>query len=265
MKKITIILSIAVVHMLCTLNSSAQFIKLLDFAGSSNGSMPEYSSLISDGIFLYGMTNQGGTNGMGVIFKIRPDGTGYTKLLDFAGAINGKNPKRDLYLDGLFLYGMTANGGTNDMGVIFKIKTDGTGYSKLLDFAGTSNGLCPSGNLISDGTYMYVWSSGIPTGIKMNIADAKKATQNSGANQSFDVNQEVGLNCNPWAPEASKFTVPTNIAFKDMSQLLQQVQQVQPKSTTVTPQAQTGNSPCDQITDPTAKAACANALKNSGY
>jgi len=149
-------------------------------------------------------------------------------------------------------------------------KGTGSVYVSDKKFAGDftmkgSDGKETTGHMISDGTYMYVWSSGIPTGIKMNIADAKKATQNSGANQSFDVNQEVGLNCNPWAPEASKFTVPTNIAFKDMSQLLQQVQQVQPKSTTVTPQAQTGNSPCDQITDPTAKAACANALKNSGY
>jgi len=48
-----------------------------------------------------------------------------------------------------------------------------------------------------------------------------------------------------------------------MSQLLQQVPAQGTK--TVTPGTQTGSSPCDQITDPTAKAACANALKGQGY
>ena len=134
------------------------YVKLLDFAGSSNGSIPG-GSLISDGTFLYGMTYYGGTGtcsfGCGVIFKIKPDGTGYAKLLDFAGTSNGSNPFGDLFYDGTFLYGMTVLGGINNAGVIFKIKPDGTGYVKLLDFAGTSNGMRPYGSLISDGTFLY--------------------------------------------------------------------------------------------------------------
>ena len=75
-----------------------------------------------------------------------------------------------------------------------------------------------TGHMISDGTFMYVWSSGIPMGIKMNLADAKNAAQKAGtnANQSVDINQEVGLNCSPWIPDASKFNIPTNINFRDM-------------------------------------------------
>jgi uncharacterized repeat protein (TIGR03803 family) len=135
-------------------NSFAQYTKLLDFDGSSKGAYP-YGSLYYDGSFLYGMTSIGGTGGLGALFKIKSDGTGYTKLLDFSGTTNGRNPYGNLISDGTFLYGMTVNGGANDMGIIFKIMPDGTGYVKLLDFAGTTNGSNPWGSLISDGTFLY--------------------------------------------------------------------------------------------------------------
>jgi len=95
---------------------------------------------------------------MGTIFKIRHDGTDYTNLLDFAGATNGRQPNGDLISDGTFLYGMTRLGGANNLGTVFKILPDGTGYTKLLDFDG-SNGVRPSGSLISDGTFLYGMTS----------------------------------------------------------------------------------------------------------
>ncbi|POY38230.1 hypothetical protein C3L50_13285 [Flavobacterium alvei] len=134
------------------------FSKLLDFAGTTNGSNP-YGNLISDGTFLYGMTVNGGANNLGTIFKIMPDGTGYAKLLDFAGTSNGGNPWGSLISDGTYLYGMTFVGGSNSMGTVFKIKFDGTGFTKLLDFAGLSNGRNPRGDLFYDGTYLYGMTS----------------------------------------------------------------------------------------------------------
>lgn len=99
------------------------FSKLFDFdpAGGFglNGTNPT-GSLVSDGTFLYGMTEQGGTYGCGVFFKIKPDGTMFAKLLDFSGAANGCNPYGSLLYDGNFLYGMTSNGGTYSAGTIFK-------------------------------------------------------------------------------------------------------------------------------------------------
>src|SRR3972149_5060166 len=100
------------------------------------------------------MTRFGGSNNMGVLFKIMPNGTGYTKLVDFTGTANGSYPYGSLISDGTFLYGMTCGNGTNDMGTVFKIKPDGTGYAKLIDFDGT-NGSYPRGSLISDGTFLY--------------------------------------------------------------------------------------------------------------
>lgn len=132
----------------------AQFSKLLDFSSIPSGSGP-YGSFISDGTFLYGMTYFGGANDLGVIFKIMPDGSSYSKLLDFSGPANGSNPYGSLFYDGTFLYGMTRNGGTNSLGVIFKIMPDGSGFTKLLDFSGTLNGANPRGSLIPVGNYLY--------------------------------------------------------------------------------------------------------------
>jgi uncharacterized repeat protein (TIGR03803 family) len=134
--------------------ANAQYTKLLDFGGT-NGSAP-YGSLIYNGTFLYGMTQSGGSYSNGTIFKIKPDGTGYVKLLDFDGSTSGSNPRGDLISDGTFLYGMTSAGGTigGDYGTIFKIKSDGTGYATLLDFNYT-NGMYPQGSLISDGSFLY--------------------------------------------------------------------------------------------------------------
>jgi len=133
------------------------YTKLLDFA---DGRFPS-GSLISDGTFLYGMTSEGGANNYGVIFKIMPNGTGYVKLFDFLKTVSGKNPLGSLISDGIFLYGMTSEGGSNNKGTIFKIMPDGTGYTKLLDFDGTANGMSPLGSLFSDGTFLYgITSSG---------------------------------------------------------------------------------------------------------
>lgn len=129
------------------------YVNLLNF-DSANGSFP-HGSLIYDGTFLYGMTDAGGTNNMGTIFKIMPDGTGYVNLLNFIGVANGRNPQGTLFYDGTFLYGMTAFGGTGGKGTLFKIMPDGTGFVKLLDFAGATNGRSPLGSLITDGTFLY--------------------------------------------------------------------------------------------------------------
>jgi uncharacterized repeat protein (TIGR03803 family) len=139
-----------------TLN--AQCIKLFDFSDSISGKEPD-GSLISDGVFLYGMTEYGGVNNHGTMFKIKKDGSGYEKLLDFGGAI-GSYPKGSFYYDGTYLYGTTTQGGLIYNGTIFKIKTDGTDYLKLLDFDGYTTGSYPDGELISDGTFLYGVTSG---------------------------------------------------------------------------------------------------------
>lgn len=95
------------------------FAKLLDFDGANNGSSP-WSSLISYGTFLYGMTYSGGANNGGTLFKIMPDGSGYEKLVDFDCPTQGCEPRGSLFSDGIFLYGTLYASGANYGGTLFK-------------------------------------------------------------------------------------------------------------------------------------------------
>lgn len=129
------------------------FTKIYDFDGVDN-IFHAYGALISDGVFLYG-TAGGGLNNAGIIFKIKPDGTSFNKLYDFGGAYQGGNPIGFLFYDGTFFYGMTEYGGLNGHGTIYKIKADGSGYTKLFDFNQWISGMRPVGSFISDGTFLY--------------------------------------------------------------------------------------------------------------
>lgn len=130
------------------------YLKLLNFSNTTSGNSP-FGTLISDSVFLYGTTAFGGVNSNGTLFKIKKDGTEFEKLLDFANLATGKNPWDSLYFDGTFLYGTTQYGGLQNNGVLFKVKTDGSEFTKIYDFGGTNNGKNPFGTLISDGTSLY--------------------------------------------------------------------------------------------------------------
>lgn len=127
------------------------FLNIVDF----NDGALSLGSLIYEGSYLYGMTNEGGANNLGIIYKVMTDGTNYTKLMDFNHSTSGGNPNGNFVSDGNYLYAMARIGGPNNFGNIFKIKHDGTGYVKLLDFTGTINGNWPEGSLIMDNTYLY--------------------------------------------------------------------------------------------------------------
>jgi uncharacterized repeat protein (TIGR03803 family) len=100
---------------------------------------------------LYGTTTSGGTNGYGTVFKIGTNGAGYGVLYNFGStAGDGQLPQAGLVQgkDGA-LYGTTPYGATNILfGTVFKINTDGTGYSVLHNFGSTGvDGQVPGGVL----------------------------------------------------------------------------------------------------------------------
>ncbi len=136
----------------------AQFNILHSFEdGTTDGQAP-YGSLVLGGSVLYGMTTWGGTSNCGTIFKIKKDGSGYAVLHSFAGGdSDGADPYGSLIVIGSTLYGMTSGGGTSDYGTIFKIKTDGTGFTVLHSFTGgTSDGTVPLfGSLAKSGSTLY--------------------------------------------------------------------------------------------------------------
>ena len=117
--------------------------------GTDDGAHP-WGDVTLSGTNLYGTTSEGGAAGLGVVFRLNSDGTGYTNLHSFTGYPNdGASPKGSLRLDGSTLYGMTQEGGPNParLGMVFKLNTDGSGYTNLHFFAGGANdGATPNGS-----------------------------------------------------------------------------------------------------------------------
>ena len=110
---------------------------------------------------LYGTTVDGdgdalGTNGhvRGTIFKVQPDGSGFVVLKWLTNSVEGANPYAGVTLSGNTLYGTTANGGSSDYGTVFKVNTDGTGYTVLKHFA-LSDGATPQAGLTLSGSALY--------------------------------------------------------------------------------------------------------------
>src|SRR5271154_5491619 len=74
------------------------------------------------------------TNVTGTVFKIKPDGTGFQVLMSFLAPVNftnstGANPQGGLVLSGSTLYGTASEGGSGGSGTVFKIGTNGTGFT----------------------------------------------------------------------------------------------------------------------------------------
>lgn len=111
--------------------------------------------------FLYGVTTSGGVLDFGTVFKVSKDGSQYIKLHDF-DFTNGRYPKTGLMLDASgWLYGTATQGGANRKGVIFKIRTDGTGYTVLHHFSQSYGG--PAGELALYNGNLYGYENPAPT------------------------------------------------------------------------------------------------------
>ncbi|MDD5556707.1 MAG: hypothetical protein PHN82_05585 [bacterium] len=96
-----------------------------DFTGAQDAAWPMGDLTLVDGT-LYGATTWGGTGGgtygYGAIFTMGTDGGGYTVLHSFASMPNdGEYPGQysGLLFHDYTLYGMSEEGGTNDIGTIF--------------------------------------------------------------------------------------------------------------------------------------------------
>ncbi|MEO7482756.1 MAG: choice-of-anchor tandem repeat GloVer-containing protein [Ferruginibacter sp.] len=145
--------------------STYTYTRLKDFDGVVSGSFPNGSLIQASNGKLYGMTNSGGSNEVGVIFSFDPATTTYTRLKDF-DVVSGSGPNGDLVqASNGKLYGTTMQGGTQNHGVIFSFDPASSAYTKLKDFAGNVSGASPAGNLLQAangklyGMTVYGWST----------------------------------------------------------------------------------------------------------
>ncbi len=83
-------------------------------------------------------------------------------------------------------------------------------------------------NMISDGEFVYTWSSDKKTsGMKIKMEKPETApdgdvkTDVAGTDQSM--NKEYDMNCNQWNIDESKFKVPTDVKFTDLSEIMKNI------------------------------------------
>ena len=130
------------------ISTTGAFTKILDFTGSAGaapGSVPHALMLHADGYF-YGVTQAGGANGFGTVFKLTAAGV-ITTLAEFTGnggTRPGRQPVGPLVASGNLIYGVTTFGGVSGLGQIFEISTTGA-WRSMADFTGVT-GLRPGAN-----------------------------------------------------------------------------------------------------------------------
>jgi uncharacterized repeat protein (TIGR03803 family) len=140
--------------------SPAPFQTLFSFACASSTGKEPHGRLTLDpnGTTLYGMTRKGGAHDFGVVFSVDITGNNYLVLHDFTGGDSDGATTDHGYVvqSGDHLYGMTTNGGHHDDGVIFRIKTDGSGFELLHKFGETHHdGKNPYGSLLLVDELLY--------------------------------------------------------------------------------------------------------------
>jgi uncharacterized repeat protein (TIGR03803 family) len=120
------------------------------------GQSPVYATPLkaANGKF-YGVTNDGGIDGGGVLFEYDPAGAGTYKVLHYFQYQSGYYGIGSLLESGGKLYGMTLNGGDFDSGVIFEYDPAGAGTYTVLHHFESATGNGPIGSLLESGGKLY--------------------------------------------------------------------------------------------------------------
>ncbi len=157
----------------------------------------------SDGS-LYGTAYGNGNDAAGTIFKLAPDGT-FTTLHTFGGVgFNAVNSLSPLVRGGDgALYGTTLNGGTNNLGTIFKLSPDGT-FTTIHNFGTVSadhpvDGVNPKGDLLlgRDGNIYGLTRASKVRPLYGAVTDGSaiffRVTPGGTVSTAYDFNEFVGI------------------------------------------------------------------------
>ena len=125
------------------LNPDGRSYSVLHNFSGSDGWNPETGLVEGNDGTLYGTTLYGGTNQSqaGTVFKLNKDGSGYIVLHTFTITIGADAlwPSRLVHGSDSALYGTTYYGGDNNVGTVFRLKKDGSGYAILRSFSNTGS------------------------------------------------------------------------------------------------------------------------------
>lgn len=80
--------------------------------------------------------------------------------------------------------------------------------------------------MISDDEYMYTWSPQYKDqGMKMKIIEPEETADNDNetSNGAINLDDKVNVKCSPWLVDNSKFTIPKDIQFSDLSEMMKNI------------------------------------------
>ena len=147
------------------------------FATNSDGAKPVAGLLLSSNR-LYGTAEYGGGAGNGTVFALNTNGTGFMTVHHFAAGAEesifgsytnsgGIRPRGGLVVSGNTLYGTASGGGSYARGTVFKVNSDGSGFTTLHNFtradyhpvlnpfSGNGDGANPMATLVVSGNTLY--------------------------------------------------------------------------------------------------------------
>jgi uncharacterized repeat protein (TIGR03803 family) len=139
-----------------SVNTDGTGFNVLHSFSTADGTQPA-AGLVLSGDTLYGTTSAGGSSSGGTVFSIKTNGNSFVVLHNFSSATtNGNSPMAALLLSSNLLYGTTDNGGSSDAGTVFSINTNGTGFTLVYSFSGSStDGANPDAPVILIGDSLY--------------------------------------------------------------------------------------------------------------
>jgi uncharacterized repeat protein (TIGR03803 family) len=152
----TCVSSAIAVTLLMTASALAQTETVLHSFTGTDGTAPILGLVFDHAGNLFGVTTEGGSSNNGTVFELLPRSNGtwrVTTLHSFSGGKGGSTPLGGLVWDNAGnLYGTTKLGGSNGVGVVFRLSKSSSGWTEtvLHNFGSGSDGQYPSGGLVFD-------------------------------------------------------------------------------------------------------------------
>ncbi len=151
------------------------------FSGGADGSGPGSRVAVDKRGNVYGMTPTGGTNGLGVVYVLRPRSSGgyaFRVIHTFTGGTDGSSGSAGrMVLRGGRIFGAATTGGANGTGTVFQLTPTQGGewdFKTLYSFHAAPDGVFPYGALLFDsagniyGTTYYGGTNGLGAVYKLS-------------------------------------------------------------------------------------------------
>jgi uncharacterized repeat protein (TIGR03803 family) len=134
-------------------SSGANYSKIFEFGLTNNGFSP-IGALVGDGKSLFGLTQEGGANGNGVLYGLSEEGTEFRVLLNINKSIGTVYDRTIPIIEDSTIFWTAYIGGKYNSGTICRIQTNGEKFKKIFDFNDTL-GAEPFGELILKDSVLF--------------------------------------------------------------------------------------------------------------